>query len=83
LKVAGVGHPWSASFRPDVPRYFREVIEVNEEVEARADMLSFGEVRPSSLVNVAGSKTILKIAILDVLQDGPCGRKLTFRCREP
>ena len=44
-------------------------------------MLSFGEVGPSSLVNVAGSKTILKIADLDVLQDGFCCRKLTFRCR--
>jgi hypothetical protein len=44
-------------------------------------MPSFGEVRPSSLVNVAGCKTLLKIAVLDVLQNGFCCRKLTFRCR--
>jgi hypothetical protein len=66
---------------PDSRCYFGEVIEINEEVEPDAHMLSFGEMGPLFLVNVAGSKGILKIADLDVLQDGFCRRKLTFRRR--
>ena len=60
--VDAVRDLWPAAFRSDAQRYFREVIEINEEVEAGAYVLSFGEVCPFFLVDVAGSEAVWKIA---------------------
>src|SRR6516162_7585177 len=43
-----------------------EVIKLDQQVEPSADVLALSEVRPSTLVNVAGSEAIRDIAIPDV-----------------
>ena len=46
-----------------------EVVEVNEQAEAGAHLVSLGQVRPALLVNVAGGEVVSEVAALDVCED--------------
>ena len=53
-----------------------EIIEIDQQLEAQADVFAFCEMRPSRSLDVAGGKAVFKIAVADVFEDRlPCRQR--------
>jgi hypothetical protein len=53
-----------------------EVVEIDEEIEAKLDVVAVGQVRPAMALRIARRESVGKLAGVDVLEDRPGGRDL-------
>src|SRR5262249_56909867 len=78
-RVDHIGHLRTTTLRPHHRDIGAEVIQIDQQLEAQADVFAFCEMRPSRPLNVAGGKAVLEIATVDMLEDCLPRRQLGLR----
>src|SRR5262249_5273783 len=78
-RVDHIGHLGRTALRAHNRGVGAEVIQIDQQLEAQADVFAFCEMCPSRSLNVPGGKTVLEIATVDMLEDRLPRRQLSLR----
>src|SRR6516162_8137932 len=78
-RVDHIGHLRTTTLRPYRGGIGVELTQIDQQLEAQADMFAFCEMCPPRSLNVAGGKAILEIATVDMPEDCLPRRQLDLR----
>src|SRR5215470_7931724 len=78
-RVVRIGHLRTTTLRAHHRGIGAEVIQINQQLEAQADVFAFREMCPPRSLNVAGGKAVLEIAMVDMPEDCLPRRQLGLR----